>query len=226
MSSRYSRCLSLSSPNMPSSSTSEKPITALSGVRSSCDMLARNSDLCALATSTCRLFSPISRNRWAFWIASADWLANLSSSSAVSTANSPGPLPPHDERSENPILAQQGHGEHRLPAVPQQLLDVRVGRLHVEVGQRLRPAQRRRPADRRLAESNSGCPERPDQLVARAVGRPDPELPCVLVELEDRPAVGLRELDGVSDDRLQHLLEVERRADRFADGAQGLKLLH
>ena len=33
---------------MRSSRTSEKPMTALSGVRSSCDMLARNSDLCRL----------------------------------------------------------------------------------------------------------------------------------------------------------------------------------
>ena len=54
MSRRYSSCRSLMSPNIRSSSTSEKPITALSGVRSSCDMLARNSDLCRLATSSSR----------------------------------------------------------------------------------------------------------------------------------------------------------------------------
>ena len=82
MSFRYSRLLVVERRRTcRSSSTSEKPITALSGVRSSCDMLARNSDLCALATSSCRFFSPISRNRCAFWIASADWLANLWSSS-------------------------------------------------------------------------------------------------------------------------------------------------
>ena len=46
MSWRYSSWRSFSSPNMRSSSTSEKPITAFRGVRSSCDMLARNSDLC------------------------------------------------------------------------------------------------------------------------------------------------------------------------------------
>ena len=45
MSSRYSACLSLSSPNSRSSRTSENPITALSGVLNSWDMLARNSDL-------------------------------------------------------------------------------------------------------------------------------------------------------------------------------------
>ena len=45
MSRRYSSWRSLISPNMRSSSTSEKPITAFNGVRSSWDMLARNSDL-------------------------------------------------------------------------------------------------------------------------------------------------------------------------------------
>ena len=56
MSFRYSSCLSFTSPNICSLSTSEKPMIAFSGVRSSCDMLARNSDLCLLAISSCRLF--------------------------------------------------------------------------------------------------------------------------------------------------------------------------
>ena len=37
---------------MRSDRTSENPMMALSGIRSSCDMLARNSDLCWLATSS------------------------------------------------------------------------------------------------------------------------------------------------------------------------------
>ena len=53
MSPRYSACLSLISPNIRSERTSEKPMIALSGVRSSCDMLARNSLLCRLAVSSC-----------------------------------------------------------------------------------------------------------------------------------------------------------------------------
>ena len=52
MSCTYSACLALSSPNILSRSTSEKPMMALSGVRSSWDMLARNSDLCWLAASS------------------------------------------------------------------------------------------------------------------------------------------------------------------------------
>ena len=45
MSRRYSSWRSLISPNVRSSSTWENPFTAFSGVRSSWDMLARNSDL-------------------------------------------------------------------------------------------------------------------------------------------------------------------------------------
>src|SRR5215475_13291464 len=61
MSSVYSACFSLSSPNILSPKTSEKPMIALSGVLSSWDMLARNSDLCRLAASIWRLLSSISR---------------------------------------------------------------------------------------------------------------------------------------------------------------------
>ena len=52
MSSRYSACFSFTGPNISSRSTCEKPMIAFSGVRSSCDMLARNSDLCRLAASS------------------------------------------------------------------------------------------------------------------------------------------------------------------------------
>ena len=66
MSRRYSSCRSLRSPNIRSSSTSEKPITAFSGVRSSWDMLARKSDLCWLTTSSSALLTSSSRNSRAF----------------------------------------------------------------------------------------------------------------------------------------------------------------
>ena len=62
---------------------------AFRGVRSSWDMLARNSDLCWLATSSWRLFSSISRKSRAFWMARADWVANVRSSSMTSGANAP-----------------------------------------------------------------------------------------------------------------------------------------
>ena len=56
MSRTYSICFTLSSPNMRSRSTSEKPITAFNGVRSSCDMLARNSLLWRFALSSSAVF--------------------------------------------------------------------------------------------------------------------------------------------------------------------------
>ena len=56
---------------------------ALSGVRSSCDMFARNADLCWLAISSWW-------NSWAFCIASADWLAKVVSRSTTCCGNSPG----------------------------------------------------------------------------------------------------------------------------------------
>ena len=74
---------------MRSDSTSEKPMIALSGVRSSWDMFARNSDLCWLATSSWRLFSSISRKSRAFWMARADWVAKVWSSATSSAANVP-----------------------------------------------------------------------------------------------------------------------------------------
>ena len=52
MSSRYSSCFALISPNIRFRNTCEKPMIAFSGVRSSCDMFARNSLLCSLATSS------------------------------------------------------------------------------------------------------------------------------------------------------------------------------
>jgi hypothetical protein len=66
MSCSYSACFSFTSPNIRSASTSEKPRIAFSGVRSSWDMLARNSDLWRLAASSFRLLSAISRNSRAF----------------------------------------------------------------------------------------------------------------------------------------------------------------
>ena len=80
MSRTYSSWRSLSSPNMRSSSTSENPITAFSGVRSSCDIEARNSDLCPLAISS-------AREVWTFWIAIAPCVAKSSTSAIVRSSN-------------------------------------------------------------------------------------------------------------------------------------------
>src|SRR5690348_12281652 len=63
---------------------------ALSGVRSSWLILARNCDLCWLASSSWRLLSSISWNNRAFWMASADCAAKVLMRSTVFFANSPG----------------------------------------------------------------------------------------------------------------------------------------
>src|SRR4026209_2157193 len=57
---------------------------------SSCDMLARNSDLCWLATSSRRPFSSISRKRLALAIATFDWLARACMRRTMRSPNSPG----------------------------------------------------------------------------------------------------------------------------------------
>ena len=54
---------------------------ALSGVRSSWLMLARNCDLCWLASASCRLLSWISSNSRTFSIAIAAWSAKVVTSS-------------------------------------------------------------------------------------------------------------------------------------------------
>ena len=64
-------------------------MTAFSGVRSSWDMLARNSDLCRLATSSSADLVSSSRKSRALTIATDDWSANVSSSSTTSSANVP-----------------------------------------------------------------------------------------------------------------------------------------
>ncbi len=60
---------------------------ALSGVRSSCDMLARNSDLCLLATSSWALFSWISLKSRTFSIAIAAWSAKVLASAICFSLN-------------------------------------------------------------------------------------------------------------------------------------------
>ncbi len=60
---------------------------ALSGVRSSWLMLARNCDLCWLASASWRLFSSISSNSRAFSIAITAWSAKVATSSICLSVN-------------------------------------------------------------------------------------------------------------------------------------------
>src|SRR5215467_664579 len=66
---------------------SVRPMMALSGVRSSWLMLARNCDLRSLASASCRLLSWISSNSRTFSIAIAAWSANVSTSAICLSVN-------------------------------------------------------------------------------------------------------------------------------------------
>ena len=83
MSSRYSACFSFTGPNISSRSTCEKPRMAFSGVRSSCDMLARNSDLCRLVASS-SVYKRLSSSFIPFTLA-----AKAPSSSRLTTSTCP-----------------------------------------------------------------------------------------------------------------------------------------
>src|SRR5262245_35421744 len=89
MSFEYSSCFSLRSPNMRSDSTSEKPMMAFRGVRSSWDMLARNSDLWRLAASRWRFAASSSLKSRTFSIAMTAWLANVFRTSTRSDEKAP-----------------------------------------------------------------------------------------------------------------------------------------
>ena len=109
MSRTYSSWRSLSSPNIRSSSTSEKPITAFSGVRSSCDIEARNSDLWRPATSS-------SRKSWTFWIAIAPWAAKVRDQLERAIAELVDLLAPQRDDADHLVARQHRHPEHRPEA--------------------------------------------------------------------------------------------------------------
>ena len=169
--SRFSYCFGSSRSCERRITMRVKPMIALSGVRSSCDMLARNALLCRLATSSCRLFSSISRYSRAFWIASADCVAKLFSSSITSGSNSPGRLPVDDQPAEQPILAQQRHREQRPIAQAQEDLadPALVHALVHDVADRHRLAGHRQPPDRAFSLRDGRGAKRLDELV-RAAG--------------------------------------------------------
>src|SRR6266511_4078410 len=68
-------------------------------------------------------------------------------------------------------------------------------------------------------------PEGLDELHVEVMGRAQFELLSVLVVLEDGAASGAGQLAGTGDDRVEHCLDVERRAHRPTDFAQGRQLL-
>ena len=220
-------CFSLISPNIFSASTSENPMMALSGVRSSCDMLARNSDLCRLAASSWALLSAISRKRRAFWIARADWVAKVFRTSTTSGENSPGAFRLKDRLPM--IWSSRSRGTERTARYPNRMsvsLDAAlVGPGLGDVGDLDRLAHLGRAPHEPFALPEGRRPEGLDEFGVVVVGGAQLELLGGLVVLEDRAAVGARQLAGAGDDRVEHRLDVQRRAHRPTDLAQRRQLL-
>ena len=197
----------------------------MSGVLSSWLMLARKSDLCRLADSSCRPFSAISRNSRAFWIASADCVANVFSSSTISGANGPGVLAVDQQSAEQAVLAQQRDGEegtisgaeeqllaHALVAVIERIGD--LGRLERDGG----------ASERAIPFAGGSVADAFGDVLWHVLRRLQPELLGTLVVFVDRPAVEPRDLHRPGDDRLEHDLEVQRRTDRLPDLAERREL--
>ena len=99
---------------------------AFSGVRSSCDMLARNSDLWWLATSSWRLLSWISWNRRAFWIAITAWSAKVFSRPISLSVNGRTSARMTRDRADAAPLAASART--RAERLPDRLAQLRAGR--------------------------------------------------------------------------------------------------
>src|SRR4029450_9496195 len=230
MSFRYSSCFSFSSPNMRSIRTSENPMTAFSGVRSSCDMFARNSDLCWLATSSWRLFAPISRYSRAFWMARTDWLANVWRRSATSGGEAPAPclLAPAHEGSQDLLLEEKRHRHHRPVAVPLErgpdASDI-VGVLVQHIRDLERGPLGHRPSGDAFAETDRSDPHDLGQILVEAVGTLDVKFLRRAVVLVDDASVRGRNLRRPGHDGIEHCLELQRGADGLADLTERSKLI-
>ena len=223
MSSVYSACFSFSSPNILSPKTSEKPMIALSGVRSSCDMLARNSDLCRLAASIWRLFSSISRNSLAFWIARTDCVAKVCDRFTTSAGNSPSFVGHHQAADMRSSRSNGTARQARNPSAPE-WVDARSVYSRYSKYRGFQPASRldaacpnRSPEPKRNARSASTSSSSIWSLALRRNSSDG------LIVLVDRPAAGAGQLDGMGNDSCQHGFEIQSRANRLTDFSEGFE---
>ena len=213
MSRTYSSWRSLSSPNIRSSSTSEKPITAFSGVRSSCDMLARNSDLWPEAISS-------AREVWTLWIAIAPWVAKVSTSAIVRAAERRDRRLPEHDHAEHAVLAQHRDAEHRAEAAELERARHRVLRVVAGVADLHRLALGADAADDR---ARAGLQRHAHDVVAVGLRGAERVRAAVDVPVEDvdQPGVGAAEPHRLLEHGLEHRLELERRAPEHLEHAVG-----
>jgi hypothetical protein len=189
-------------------------------------MLARNSDLWRLAASSCRLWSSISWNRRAFWIARADWEAKVQQLDRVGR-EAPGPVARHDETADQPGLADHRHGQDGPDAGldevgPQPTL---VSARDRDVGHLGWLQRDRRAADHSFPLADPGGTSGLGEGSAGLGRRPVDELLGGLVVLEDHTPIEPRELDRAGYDGGQHGSQIEGGADRAADLAERGELL-
>jgi hypothetical protein len=133
--------------------------------------------------------------------------------------------PPTDHQgADDPLLATDRQHEDGPPAglleAPQMGVELHV----VQIDDLLRLVHDRRPTDEGLVERDVGPAQLFHQLGLGPDGRPDAELLGGLVEVVDRAAVRVRQLDRVFDDGGEHVVEVEAGAHRVANAAEGLEL--
>ena len=138
-----------------------------------------------------------------------------------------GRLPIEGQAADDLVLAEQGYGEERPIAesderVPEAAL---VGPGLGDVGDLDGLAHLGRAPHEPFALPEGHGPEGLDEGRVVVVGGAQLELLGGFVVLEDRAAVGAGELAGAGDDRVEHRLDVQRRADRPTDLTQRRQFL-
>ena len=136
----------------------------------------------------------------------------------------PDRLPADDHPTDDLVVAEHGNGEHRAPAVVPEQLQVDVTLHHGQIRQGDRVTLQRGPADQGLVEIDPERAEGGQQCRVLRIRRPGEEALLLLDEVHDRSAVALGDPDRVLDDREQHLVQHETRADGLPDLLQGLEL--
>ena len=206
-----------------SRSISVTPMMALSGVRSSWLMLARNCDLCWLASASWRLLSSISLNSCAFsdrqhrlrgeGLEQLDRvLAEIRLAALRRTTSAPTTLP---ARSSGTSSAPDSRARRMNSFTG---VDGNSRRVGVWRFMRLVAADGRGNFGVHVAD-------RRDHLLAHTEGGAELELAAAVVEHVDRAGLGAGNLCRLGDDRVEHRLQVERRVDRLAHFAERAQLL-
>src|ERR1035437_9725993 len=185
---------------------------ALSGVRSSCDILARKLDLVWLASSaasraaaSCRLLTSISENRCAFWIASTDCAAKVFTSSIVPLGNSPGSMRRTTSAPTASLERTSGTSRRAITRLHDDVIDY-GWRLVLQVADLIGLTLLSRLADG-VGEDGMLVPDRLDQFLVHAVGRTQPVFAYRFIENVDCAGLGAGKLRRLSDDRGEHGLK-------------------